>query len=60
LGLKLDELNKYDSPPPVEELKRLSASDPTLGFALRKVAETQLSGKDLLDMIDKSEQKKKK
>uniref|UniRef100_E6PXT0 HTH cro/C1-type domain-containing protein n=1 Tax=mine drainage metagenome TaxID=410659 RepID=E6PXT0_9ZZZZ len=60
LGAKVEELKKYDSRPPVEEIKRLSASDPSFGFALRKVVESKVSAKDLLDMISKSEQKKKK
>ncbi len=59
LGAKVEELKKYDSRPPVEEIRRLSASDPSFGFALRKVVEKQVSAKDLLDMIDRSEKKKK-
>ena len=60
LGEKVEDLKKYDSRPPVEDLKRLSASDPSFGFALRKVVEKQLTAKDLLELIDKSEQRKKR
>jgi transcriptional regulator with XRE-family HTH domain len=54
------ELKKFDSRPPVEELKRLAASDPTFGFALRRVVEKKFSAEELLDLLNKAEQKKKK
>lgn len=60
LGTSVSELKKFDSRPPVEELKRLAASDPTFGFALRKVVEKQVSAEDLLDLLNKAEQRKKK
>lgn len=60
LGVRCEELKKYDTRPPVEELKRLAASDPTFGLALRRVVEKNFNSEDLLDLINRSEQKKKK
>ena len=44
----LEELKKYDSRVPVEDLKRRAETDPTFGLALRTVVEKGLSGEDLL------------
>lgn len=59
LGVKVEELKKHDTRAPMEDLKRLAASDPTYGFALRQVVQKNLTGEQLLDMVKQSEQKKK-
>src|SRR5437899_10704478 len=51
LGVSTAELRRYDSRPPIEELKRLAASNPTYGFALRKVAEGEISADDLWKLV---------
>lgn len=38
LGVKVSELEKHDSRPPIEQLKRIVESDPSYGFALRTLA----------------------
>ena len=48
-----DELQKYDARPPVQELKRISANDPAMGFALRRVVDEGVSSKDLLEFLNK-------
>src|SRR5437016_8287491 len=53
LEVKIEDLLKYDTRPPIEELKRLAASDPTYGVALRKVVEKKMSGEDLIELLDK-------
>src|SRR5438132_446625 len=50
LEIPLDELKKYDTRPPLEELKRIAASDPTYGFALRTVIEKKVSADQLLNL----------
>jgi transcriptional regulator with XRE-family HTH domain len=60
LGVSEDELRTHDTRPPVEDLKRLAASNPTFGFALRQVVEKNVTAEDIMDMIKKAEQKKKK
>ena len=58
LGETVDELRSYDSRPPLEELKRMAASNPTYGFALRKMADGEISAEDLMKFLNKKSQKK--
>lgn len=58
LGTTTEELRKYDARPPVQELKRLGATDPAMGFALRKVVDEEVSGKDLLEFLNQRGKKK--
>lgn len=51
LKVPLDDLLKYDSRAPVEDLKRLAEADPTFGFALRKIVEHDVSAEDLLRLL---------
>jgi len=60
LDVRVEELKKYDSRPPVEDLKRLAASDRSFGFALRRVVEKQITAEELHHLVNRSEQKKKK
>jgi transcriptional regulator with XRE-family HTH domain len=53
LGVKLSELEQHDSRPPVDEIKRLSESDPTYGFAFRKMIEEKISPQEILKGIAK-------
>lgn len=65
LGVKQEELVKYDTRPPVDELKRLAASEPmTYGVLLRTIAEKRLD-KETIEKVTKlisnsSDDKKKK
>jgi len=45
------DLRKYDARPPVEELKRLSANNPAMGFALRRVVDDEISAEELLEFL---------
>jgi transcriptional regulator with XRE-family HTH domain len=58
LGTKAEELKKYDSRPPVQELKRIAANDPAMGFALRKVVDDGVSAKDLFEFLKQRGKKK--
>jgi len=58
LGVTVGELQKYDSRAPIEDLKRLAASDPVYGFALRKVADGEISAEDILKLASKKTFKK--
>jgi len=57
LGVRLEELKKHDSRPPVDEIKRLSEADPAYGFAFRKIVddvrENKTSGEDFLKEQEK-------
>jgi len=59
LGVTVEELQKHDSRAPIEDLKRLVASDPVYGFALRKVADGEISPEDLLKLANKKTHKGK-
>ncbi len=52
LGTTVDELKRYDSRPPVEELRRLSSSDPAYGFAFRKLVDKDVSPEELLKFLE--------
>ncbi len=45
------DLQKHDSRPPVQELKRIAAANPAMGFALRKVVDDGVSPEDLLEFL---------
>jgi transcriptional regulator with XRE-family HTH domain len=59
LDSTLEELQKCDARPPVQELKRIAASDPAMGFALRRVVDEGVTSKELLDFLNQIEKKKK-
>jgi transcriptional regulator with XRE-family HTH domain len=59
LGTKSEELKKYDARPPMQELKRMAANDPAMGFALRRVVDEDASGEDLLEFLKQHGKKKK-
>ena len=47
-----EELKKYDARAPLQELKRLAASNPAMGFALRKVVDQEVTPEELLKFLD--------
>lgn len=60
LRVPLEELQKLDSRPPVDELRRASEIDPQLGFALRKMIDHDISGEDLLRLLEDQKTSRKK
>ena len=60
LGVPVEELQKYDMRPPIEDLRRKSESDPQYAFALRRMAEQDVSGEQILKMLKGIEHKKSK
>jgi transcriptional regulator with XRE-family HTH domain len=60
LDVKTEVLMKFDTRPPVDELKRLAASDPTYGVLLRTIAEKRIDPQEVTNFINKSAEKKKK
>lgn len=53
LKISVTELKKHDARPPVDELKRMAQKDALYGVALRRIAETKIDPKKLLDFIEK-------
>lgn len=60
LSVRFEELKKLDLRPPIEELKKLVASNPVYGVALRKLADHEISPEDLLKLLKKSDRENKK
>lgn len=60
LGISIEDLQQYDTRPPIEELRRRSESDATYAFALRRIARHEVSGDDLLKVLKKLDQQKAK
>ncbi|HUJ30715.1 MAG TPA: helix-turn-helix transcriptional regulator [Candidatus Acidoferrum sp.] len=58
LGTTAADLNKYDPRPPMQELKRIAAKDPAMGFALRKIVDEEIDSDELLDFIERRAKKK--
>ena len=57
LGTTVEDLRTYDTRPPVQEIKRLSAQNPAIGAAFRKI--TEMTPEEILKMVEKSTRKKK-
>lgn len=55
----IEELHGFDQRPPMEDLKRMSNSDPVFGFALRKLVDKEITGEDLIKFADKKPDRKK-
>lgn len=54
-----EDLKKYDARPPVQELKRIAASNPAMGFALRRVVDEKVSPEELLEFLKRHGKGKK-
>lgn len=59
LETTVEDLEQYDPRPPIEELRRRSASDPNFGYALRKLVDKKVSADDILKLANKKSDKKK-
>jgi transcriptional regulator with XRE-family HTH domain len=53
LGTTAEKLAKYDTRPPMEELRRRAAADPTFAIALRRFADERRSPEDLIKLLKK-------
>jgi transcriptional regulator with XRE-family HTH domain len=60
LGTTFDDLKKHDSRLPVQELKRITASNPAMGFALRKVVDEEIDPDELLEFLKRHGRRKKR
>jgi transcriptional regulator with XRE-family HTH domain len=59
LETTVEDLRSYDSRAPLEHLKRMSESDPTFGFALRKLLDKNVTAEDILKLAEKKPDRKK-
>jgi len=58
LNQPVEDLKAFDTRPPMEELKRITASNPLMGVALRRVVEKKVSASELIDLLKKAEKRK--
>ena len=56
LGTSIEDLRSYDTRPPVEDLKRLTSSNPLYGIAFRKVVDKavnkKISPEELMEFVE--------
>src|SRR6266481_6032118 len=60
LEVESEELEKYDTRPPVEEMRRWVQGDPAFGLALRKVIDKKISPEELMKLVGKAPGPKRK
>jgi transcriptional regulator with XRE-family HTH domain len=60
LGTTLEDLREYDTRPPVEDLKRLTMTDPAFGLAFRKVIAKRVSPDELIKLAERKSGRPKK
>ena len=60
LGTTLEDLKKHDARPPLQELKRISANNPAMGFALRRVVDEGVNPDELLEFLKQHGRAKKR
>ena len=60
LGVKPAELKRYDTRPPIAEVRRRVMAEPAFGVALRQVIDKQVSVDGLLKVLEESGSKEKK
>ena len=59
LKVKPEELRNIDVRPPIDEIKRVTQSDPTFALAFRTVIDKNISANELLEFVKKKEDEKK-
>jgi transcriptional regulator with XRE-family HTH domain len=52
LGTSVEGLRQHDTRPPVEEIRKLSNTDPVYGLAFRKLVNKNLCSEDLLKVVE--------
>ena len=57
LGTSLEELQQFDTRPPLREFRRAILSNPEYGFAFRQMLDKGISSKELLEFIRQQDQK---
>jgi len=58
LGIAIEELRTYDTRPPIEDIKRISQSDPGFALAFRTVIDKKITSEELMAFLDSKRKKK--
>jgi len=59
LSTTVEDLRQHDARPPIQELKRIAANNPAMGFALRRVVDGDVNPDDLLAFLEQRGRTKK-
>jgi transcriptional regulator with XRE-family HTH domain len=59
LGTTIEDLQSYDRRPPMEDLKRITESDPAFGYALRKLVDKEVTAEDLIKWAEEKPDRKR-
>jgi len=57
LGTSLEELQTFDTRPPVEDMKRITTSNPAYGLAFRKIIDKMVTPEELTKLADRTKRK---
>ena len=60
LGTSLEDLQEFDTRPPLREFRRATLANPEYGFAFRKMLDKKISSEELLEFIRQQDQKRQK
>ena len=60
LGTSLEDLQQFDTRPPLREFRKATLTDPEYGFAFRKMLNKGISSKDILEFIRQQDEKRPK
>ena len=60
LGTTVEDLKKHDTRLVMDDIKRLTTTNPMYGFAFRKAVESNLSPEDLMKAIERERRDKKR
>ena len=58
LGTSLEDLQQFDTRPPLREFRKATLSNPEYGFAFRQMLDKRISSKELLEFIRQQDQQK--
>lgn len=60
LGVPIEDLEKYDTRPPIEQMKRVVQKNPAYGVALRTLLDKQVSPEEILKLARQKPEREKK
>jgi len=60
LGVKIDELRAQDIRAPLEDIKRITQSDPRFALAFRTVIDKKISADELLDLVKQKQSERQR
>lgn len=59
LETSLDDLQEFDTRPPLREFRRVTLSNPEYGFAFRRMMDRQISSREILEFIEQRDERQR-